>query len=328
MSPSPRQDLLSSCIPRPDIVLSEPKHSNSKGSSQLPPLADDQLGQLAGNQQHLPGLLQQNIIDLTHGETSERSNVEMNYTRTDTKDGNNTISQGFGIDAHNPDNIITTVLSTSLAESAPEEEINVQEDTCFGSGVNASTVPLIGSISTQVEPSIRDFVAPIFQDQNFWTGPQTKTDTSEPLLTQSETDVQELQKNGFVHWKAYYVGLGVQHILETDIWTTDGLGILRLVLANPRLQKILRNWFGGELYMIGHCMWWSANATGCQPIYLMRDVPDAKYLGLHLLPGTAGVSYFARSHINIWPGTKGLWFSNSHVALQEFRKSEIVSDGM
>ncbi|KAI6329604.1 hypothetical protein MCOR28_011798, partial [Pyricularia oryzae] len=115
LSPSSRQDLLSSCIPRPDIVLSEPKHSNSKGSSQLPPLADEQLGQLAGNQQHLPGLSQQNILDPTHGETSERSNVEMNYTRTDTKDGNNTISQGFGIDAHNPDNIITTVLSTGLA---------------------------------------------------------------------------------------------------------------------------------------------------------------------------------------------------------------------
>ncbi|KFA79916.1 hypothetical protein S40288_11668 [Stachybotrys chartarum IBT 40288] len=87
--------------------------------------------------------------------------------------------------------------------------------------------------------------------------------------SQVEKDLENIRQNGFVHWEADYVGTGIQH-LGKYMWNPDGLELLRLILATPRLKKILREWFPSG-HILTHYLWWSQGAIGGQPFHLMKD---------------------------------------------------------
>ncbi|KAI7785368.1 uncharacterized protein LA080_007203 [Diaporthe eres] len=148
-------------------------------------------------------------------------------------------------------------------------------------------------------------------------------------------DIPKLREEGYVHWKDEIIGASIGLMDQDSFWTSDGWGILNSTVTNPRIRKILRDWFSGQQCNIVHWLWWGVVSTQYAPIYLARadaeslanDRFDFPYLGLHISCPTADIKYYAKSHREIWPFQKSAWFRNSVEALQGHTLSEGLSNG-
>ncbi|KAL2281221.1 hypothetical protein FJTKL_11668 [Diaporthe vaccinii] len=149
-------------------------------------------------------------------------------------------------------------------------------------------------------------------------------------------DIPKLREEGYVHWKDEIIGASIGLMDQDSFWTSDGWGILNSTVTNPRIRKILRDWFSGQQCNIVHWLWWGVVSTQYAPIYLARadaeslanDRFDFPYLGLHISCPTADIKYYAKSHREIWPFQKSAWFRNSVEALQGHTLSEGLSNGL
>lgn len=148
-------------------------------------------------------------------------------------------------------------------------------------------------------------------------------------------DIPKLREEGYVHWKDENIGTSIDLMGKGSFWTSNGWGILNSTLENPRIRKILRDWFSGPCKIV-HWLWWGALSTECAPTFLARA--DAKslangefglpYLGLHISGLSADIKYYAGSHLRCWPAEKGIWFRNSEEALEGHQLSDGLSNGL
>lgn len=142
-------------------------------------------------------------------------------------------------------------------------------------------------------------------------------------------DLSDFRTKGFVHWNDDFAAEAAEDLHKLAyFWGCAGLDILRSILANQRLQIFLRAWFGPGPYMVRHCLWWG-DMAGDQPLHLKRNTAqDGQCLGLHILTRKTCVRYFAGSHVEDWPASTKLWFTNDEKGLQGFSKSEPISNGL
>ncbi|KAI6520948.1 hypothetical protein MCOR05_010682 [Pyricularia oryzae] len=224
-----------------------------------------------------------------------------------------------------PSAYFTTILHTS---ASVQGALHSNASTLSQSTSDIAHAPAFtGSVNDKNTPSV-DGWAPMFKNHNFI-----------PIIDDSRQqinmeDMSIIREDGFLHWEDDFAALGAARLEETNLWTRAGINTLRAILTDRRLQNVLKHWFGSNgPHTILHCFWWGTYATEGQPIFFQQNASQVqKHLGVHILPKTTLVEYFAQSHTQKWPVTEpfeklGLWFKNSEEALQGYSSRDPVSNG-